>query len=66
MSVDELGEVLQLKSSYIKTHWNVIVSRQEKRGVKLYKVGRGDSAQYGIQFSWDDEPVWSVDAIEMI
>ena len=66
MSSDELADVLQLKESYIRSHWPRIVESYEKQNIKLYKLGRGAAANYGVQMPWDNEIVWSVDALEMI
>ena len=66
MSSDELAEVLQLKESYIRSHWPRIVESYEKQNIKLYKLGRGAAANYGVQMPWDNEIVWDVDALEMM
>ena len=66
MSSDELADVLQLKESYIRSHWPRIVESYEKQNIKLYKLGRGAAANYGVQMPWDNEIVWSVDALEMM
>ena len=44
MSSDELADVLQLKESYIRSHWPRIVESYEKQNIKLYKLGRGAAA----------------------
>ena len=49
MSSDELADVLQLKESYIRSHWPRIVESYEKQNIKLYKLGRGATANYGVQ-----------------
>ena len=46
MSSDELADVLQLKESYIRSHWPRIVESYEKQNIKLYKLGRGAAANY--------------------
>lgn len=65
MMSDELAEVLHIKESYIRAHWPRIVNSYEKQNIKLFKIGRGESANYGIQMPWDDEIIWSTDALEM-
>ena len=66
MTCAELGELLKLKDSYIKTPWNRVADSYERRGYRLYKVGRGDEAMYGIKVPWQAEIVWNVDELEMI
>jgi len=67
MTSYELGNLLNLQESYIRTHWNRIVGTFEKRNIFLYKVGRGSDANYGIEFPWDPEVIhWNVDEVEMI
>ena len=66
MTCAELGELLKLKDSYIKTHWNRVADSYERRGYRLYKVGRGDEAMYGIKVPCQAEIVWNVDELEMI
>ena len=66
MSSGELADVLQLKESYIRSHWPRIVESYEKQNIKLYKLGRGAAANYGVQMAWDNEIVWDVDALEMM
>lgn len=66
MTSEELGEVLHLKESYIRNHWTRIVKTYKKRSIFLYKVGRGDEANYGIKLPWEPEVIFDVDALEMI
>lgn len=66
MTSEELGDVLQLKESYIRSHWPRIVNTYEKQNIKLYKMGRGANASYGVQMPWDSEICWDVDALEML
>ena len=66
MSSDELADILQLKESYIRSHWPRIVESYEKQNIKLYKLGRGAAANYGVQMPWDNEIVFDVDALEMM
>ena len=65
MTVEELGDVLDLKPSYIKSHWTRIVENQKKKNIYLYKIGRGENTNYGIQMPWETEPVWNTDSLEM-
>ena len=66
MSSDELADVLRLQESYIRSHWPRIVESYEKQNIKLYKLGRGAAANYGVQMPWDNEIVFDVDALEMM
>lgn len=66
MSLNELGSLLNLKPSYIKYHWNVVKERYEKRGIFLYKLGRGEEANYGVKLPWESEIVFDPDELDMI
>lgn len=66
MTIEEFGSVLNLKPSYIKSHWNRIVECQLKQDIEVYKIGRGDSTKYGVKFPWDDDVIWDIDAIDFI
>ena len=66
MTSEELGDVLQLKESYIRTHWPRIVRTYEKQDIKLYKRGRGQNEDYGVKFPWDISPVWDTDELEIM
>ena len=66
MTSEELGDVLRLKESYIRTHWPRIVRTYEKQDIKLYKRGRGQNADYGVKFPWDISPVWDTDELEIM
>lgn len=64
MTMEQIAGVLGYKESYVKTHWRRIVNVNEKQGIKLFKVGRGDEAIYGIQYPWDQAPAWSLDDVD--
>ena len=66
MTISELGEVLNLKESYIRTHWPRIVKSYKKQNIELHKVGRGENARYGIKMPYDEDVVFDVDALEII
>ena len=66
MSSDELADVLQLKESYIRSHWPRIVESYEKQNITLYKLGRGAAANHRVQMPWDTEIVWDVDALALM
>jgi hypothetical protein len=45
-----------IKETYLKKRWTYIVESNAKRGVYLVKIGRGESANYGIK-SYGDEDI---------
>lgn len=65
MTSYELADILVLKESYIRAHWPSIVRTYQKQQISLCKLGRGESAMYGIKRPGDDEYIWDCDAIEM-
>lgn len=65
MTRGELADVLGLKESYLQAHWQKAVKAQKNRGVELYKIGRGEDANYGVKLPWEYEVAWSVDELEM-
>jgi hypothetical protein len=58
MKLAELAEELDLKESYLRSHWALIVRRYETYGVTLAKRGRGASADFGIKSYRDKEIRW--------
>lgn len=55
MTRKQLAETLKLSENYLKYHWNLVVSRYEKRGILLHKKGREPDADYGIKFPSDSD-----------
>lgn len=59
MQLVELANELELKESYLKSHWALIVKRYEGYGIILAKRGRGKTADYGIKNFGDNEIRWT-------
>ena len=49
MTSAELANVLGIKETYLKSHWQDIIKSNAKAGIELYKKGRGAAADYGIR-----------------
>lgn len=58
MTAAQLASELRIKESYLKSHWNRIKESNSHAGITLVKVGRGDSANYGIRFPGDADIRW--------
>ena len=58
MTREELAEELMLSPSYLLNHWPKVVRVRAAVGIELYKIGRGDNAQYGIKSYGDEEIRW--------
>lgn len=58
MTLEELGIEFVYKPSYLKKHWTRVKKYMESKGIELIKVGRGDTAQYGIKLWNEDEVRW--------
>lgn len=56
MTSQELANVLGIKETYLKSHWQDIIKSNAKAGIELYKKGRGAAADYGIR-GWGMESV---------
>lgn len=59
MKIEELANELELKDTYLKSHWALIVRRYEGYGIELAKRGRGKTADYGIKGYEDKEIRWT-------
>lgn len=59
MKIEELANELELKDTYLKSHWALIVRRYEGYGIELAKRGRGKTADYGIKSYEDKEIRWT-------
>lgn len=60
MTAAQLADELRIKETYLKSHWKKIVERYGRAGITLVKLGRGESASFGIK-SFDDEKIrWEV------
>lgn len=66
MKSGELAELLNVSENSMKAHWVRFCKAQEKQGVFLYKLGRGENAEYGVKFPWESDVVWNVDELEII
>lgn len=60
MTSFELADELQLKESYLRSHWRLIVDRYAGYGITLVKIGRGNKANFGIKSYGDSEIRWEV------
>ena len=61
MSSQELADVLQIRESYLRSHWQDIVKSNARAGIELYKRGRGPYAEYGIKGWGMKEVCWDFD-----
>ena len=60
MTIQELANELELKDTYLKSHWALIVKRYEGYGIALVKRGRGKTADYGIKNYGDNDIRWTI------
>lgn len=59
MTSVELANVLGIKETYLRSHWQDIIKSNARAGIQLYKKGRGAAADYGIK-GWDmKETCWN-------
>lgn len=58
MTIQELANELELKDTYLKSHWALIVRRYEGYGITLVKLGRGKLSNYGIKNYGDSDIRW--------
>ena len=58
MTIQELANELELKDTYLRSHWALIVRRYDTYGVTLAKRGRGKTADYGIKNYGDSDIRW--------
>ena len=59
MTRTELAAELGLKETYLTSHWAEIKRRYENNlNIKIFKVGRGAAAKYGILSYGDKEVRW--------
>lgn len=56
MTLSELAAELELKETYLRSHWALIVKRYDGYGIRLEKRGRGKTADFGI-VEWDKNEV---------
>ena len=61
MTSYELADVLQIKETYLKSHWRDIVRSNARAGIELHKRGRGASAEFGIKGWGMKEVCWDYD-----
>lgn len=59
MNTVEMADMLGIKPSYLKSHWNKIKADRATMGLEMMKLGRGDSARYGIRLPGEKEWRWS-------
>lgn len=58
MTIQELANELELKDTYLRSHWALITKRYEGYGIILAKRGRGRVADYGIKNYGDSDIRW--------
>lgn len=58
MTLEELCEELDISVPYAKNQWANIRANRAKQGLYLYKVGRGDKAQYGVRKHGEEKVRW--------
>lgn len=58
MKLSELAAELELKESYLKSHWALICKRYERYGLTLMKRGRGRTADFGVVDYGSNEVRW--------
>lgn len=58
MTLQELCDELGISVAYAKNQWANIRANRAKYGLYLYKIGRGDSAQYGIRRHGEEKVRW--------
>ena len=58
MTLSELAAELELKETYLRSHWALVVRRYESYGLTLAKRGRGKTADFGIKGYNDKEVRW--------
>ena len=64
MTSQELANVLGIKETYLRSHWQDIIKSNAKAGIQLYKKGRGAVADYGIK-GWDmRETCWNYEEMK--
>jgi hypothetical protein len=63
MTSFELANVLQIKETYLRSHWQDIVKSNARAGIELYKRGRGATAAYGIKAWGMTEVCWEYNKI---
>ena len=49
---------LELKETYLRSHWALVVRRYESYGLTLMKRGRGRTADFGVKGYNDKEVRW--------
>lgn len=63
MSSQELANYLDIKETYLRSHWQDIVKSNARAGVELYRRGRGASADFGIK-GWGMQDVcWNAEEL---
>lgn len=58
MTLSDLAAELNLKESYLRSHWALVVRRYESYGIALRKRGRGKTADFGVKGYNDTEVRW--------
>lgn len=58
MTSAQLAQVLEVKETYLLSHYRKIKESKEKIGIHLYKRGRGKTADFGYQDWKTDTICW--------
>lgn len=58
MTLEELCDELGISVPYAKSQWANIRATRAKQGLYLYKIGRGDKAQYGVRKHGEEKVRW--------
>ena len=58
MTLVELCNELGISVAYAKSQWANIRATRAKQGLYLYKIGRGDKAQYGVRKHGEEKVRW--------
>lgn len=58
MTLIELCDELGISVAYAKSQWANIRATRAKQGLYLYKIGRGDKAQYGVRKHGEEKVRW--------
>lgn len=60
MTSEELADYLGMEEKHLRKHWIQVINSYNKRGIELYKLGRGISARYGVKVPWESNVVWNI------
>lgn len=58
MTLQELCDELGISVAYARNQWASVKATRAKNGLYLYKIGRGDRAQYGVRKHGEEKVRW--------